>query len=223
MSIVKFNDKEFHITGKLVRVMSLRDELMDIISDPDAIKTMSIEERIPADIFTFTQQLPDLTPKYTFHMEWDNIAALPINTFEEWFKNQVHRNTRNKIKKASKKGINVKVEKIDRTLASGLVDIFNETPIRRGRVYPYFGKNIDEVIEDWSPDLERSDFVVAYFENEMVGFIKVVYCDQYARTSGTVAKISHRDKSPMNALLARVVELCASKKIPFLIYGKFVY
>ncbi len=223
MSILELNGKEFRITGKLVRVMSLREELLDDIGDPNAVAHLSKEKHIPADILTFTQHLPDLSPRYAFHMEWDNIAAVPISTYEEWFKKQIHRNTRNKIKKAQKMGVDVKIRSFDRTLIEGLIDIFNETPIRRGRPYPYFGMNAEQVVKEWSPDLERSKFIVAYFKNEIIGFIKIIYCEHYARTSGTISKLSHRDKSPMNTMLAKAVEICAEKKIPYLIYGKFIY
>ena len=223
MSIIKLNGKEFRISGKFVRVMSLREELLDTIEDPNVLVSICKERNISADILTFTQHLPDLSPKFVFHMEWDNIAAVPISTYEEWLMNQVSKNTRKKVKKAQKIGVSVSVVNLDRKLAEGMVEIFNETPVRRGKLYPYFGKNAEEVEKEWSPDLERSDFVVAYFKSEIIGFIKLLYSKAYARASGTITKLSHRDKSPMNALLAKAVEICADKKIPYLIYGKYVY
>ena len=65
--------------------------------------------------------------------------------------------------------------------------------------------------------------MAAYFADEMVGFIKLVYGKECVRTSGTISKLSHRDKSPMNALLSSAVERCAEKDFSFLIYGKFSY
>jgi hypothetical protein len=57
----------------------------------------------------------------------------------------------------------------------------------------------------------------------LVGFIKLLYAERYARTSGTICKLAQRDKAPMNALIAKSVEVCAAKKLEFLIYGKFSY
>jgi len=203
--------------------MALRDELLGDIGDPDTITHLSRQERIPADLLTFSQHLPDLSPKFSYYMEWDNIAAVPVSTYEHWFKEQIHPNTRNKIRKAQKKGVTVRREFFTTKLAEGLVDIFNETSVRRGKPYSYFGKDIVTIEKEWSTDLERSDFLVAYYQNEIIGFIKILYSKEFVRTSGTVAKISHRDKAPMNALLAEAVKICAEKKIPFLVYGHYIY
>ena len=40
---------------------------------------------------------------------------------------------------------------------------------------------------------------------------------------GIIAKIKHRDKAPMNALVAKAVEICAENKIPYLVYDKAYY
>jgi hypothetical protein len=40
---------------------------------------------------------------------------------------------------------------------------------------------------------------------------------------GILGKIKHRDKSPMNLLLARAVEICSIKEIPFLTYARYDY
>lgn len=213
----------FRIQNGFCRIMSLRDPLLDDLEDPEAVWRLSKERNVPADILTFSQHLPDLRPKYNYHMEWDNIAAVPITSYEEWIKRQVHPNTRNKIYKAQRAGVKVSIEYFDLRLAKGMVDIFNETAIRRGRRYSYYGKNLNQVEKEWSTDLDRSDFLVAYFNSEMIGFIKLVYGKNYARTSGTIAKLLHRDKAPMNALFAKAVEICSERNIPYLVYGKFIY
>jgi hypothetical protein len=40
---------------------------------------------------------------------------------------------------------------------------------------------------------------------------------------GILAKIAHRDKAPINALLAKAVEICAQKGVPYLRYDKLIY
>ena len=67
MSIVELNGKEFRITGKVVKMMSLRESLLDNIEDPKVIACLCKEKHIPADILTFTQHLQDLSPKFAFH------------------------------------------------------------------------------------------------------------------------------------------------------------
>jgi hypothetical protein len=43
------------------------------------------------------------------------------------------------------------------------------------------------------------------------------------RTMGILAKMAHREKGPMNLLIAKAVEICVEKKMPYLIYSKFNY
>jgi hypothetical protein len=223
MAAVTIEGLKFRIESGLVRTLSLWDYVLDDIRDPELICRKVRQQGLPADMLTFAQAIPDLAPRFKYAMEWDNIAALPITTHAAWLKSQVHPNTRNKINKANREGVVVKVEPFSRTLAEGLVGVFNETAIRRGKRYDYFGRDLQSVEKEWGTDLDRSDFLVAYCENEVVGFIKMVYGAACARTSGTVSKIAWRRKAPMNALFSKAVEVCAAKKIPYLVYGKFDY
>ena len=223
MKLITIDDGEFQITKGLVRTMALRNKFIDDIGNPDIIVDKCIQNDIPADILTFSQLLPDFSPKFNYRMEWDNIAAVPVSSYENWLMKQIHPNTRNKIKKAERNGVVVKVESLSRKISEGLVEIFNETMVRRGKKNFYYGRDVETVEKEWSRDSGRNDFLIAYYKDEIIGFIQLVYADKYARTSGTVAKLSHRNKSPMNALLAKAVEICEKKKIEYLIYGQFVY
>lgn len=207
----------------VIRILTLRDELSDSPEDPEPIIQDIQQGRLPVDLFTFLQRPPKTSPRFSYYMEWDNLAVVEISTYENWFKKQIHPNTRTNIHKATKKGLVVRVEAFSDELVAGLVELFNETPIRRGRPYPYYGWNSEAVKEEWATQLEQSLWVVAYYQNLLVGFVKLIVSDGIARTSGTIARESQRDKSPMNALLAECVRLCASMKIPLLVYGKFTY
>jgi hypothetical protein len=203
--------------------MALRDDLLGDIGDPEKIVNLALQARISADLLTFSQHLPDLTPIYGYYMQLENIAVVPVSTYEHWFKRQIHQNTRNKIRKAQKSDVLIRREKFTKKIGEGLMDIFNETPLRRGKRYPYFGKNIETIEKDWSVDMENSELLIAYYKGEIIGFIKILYSENIARTSGTIAKISHREKAPMNALIAKAVEITAEKRIPFLVYGNYTY
>lgn len=215
--------KCFCIHQGIVRVLALRDEFTDDLSDPESIVREIQERSLPVDLLTFLQRPPETCPKFPYFIQWDNLAVVKISTYGNWFKNQIHQNTRNKIRKAEKNGVVVRVEHFSDKLAAGLVDLFNETPIRRGRRYSYYGWNLEMVRRGWATDLDRSLWLVAYYQEELIGFIKLVFGDRIARTSGTVAKQAHRDKAPMNALFAKSVEQCASRGVPLLVYGKFTY
>ena len=71
--------------------------------------------------------------------------------------------------------------------------------------------------------VERSEFIGAYFESELVGFIKMVYVDQLAYILAILALTSHHDKRPMNALLAKAIQICAQKSVSYLVYGNYIY
>jgi len=71
--------------------------------------------------------------------------------------------------------------------------------------------------------LDRSDFIGAYWNEELIGFIKIVYVDDIANLIHIISMNEHYDKRPMNALIAKAVELCQEKGISQLVYGRFVY
>lgn len=58
---------------------------------------------------------------------------------------------------------------------------------------------------------------------ELIGFIKIIYVDRIATVIHILAKNQHQDKRPVNALLAKAVELFEKKDISFLLDGKYVY
>jgi len=215
--------KRFFISGRIVRILALRNEIIDHLENP--VNTIQeIEQRsISADLMTFLQLPPDNSSTFPYHMQMENLAVVRVSTYDNWLKKQIHDNTRKMIRKASKIGVRVLIQPFSDSLAAGLVEVFNETPIRRGRRYPYYGWDIETVRRRWATELDRSLWIVAYYHDELIGFIKLIIGDYLARATGTVTKVAHRDKASMNALLAKAVEICASKSVPYLVYGKFIY
>jgi hypothetical protein len=217
--------KPITITGSFLHIAGIKaeEEHFYDVTSPERILQELKAQGLRVDLFTFWQRLPNIEPKFRYSLEWDNVAAVRISTYEEWLKKQVHVNTRNKIKKAAKCGVEVKIVPFDDALVKGIVEIFNESRIRQGRPFAHFGEGFDKVKEEWSSDSERSEFLGAYLGEELVGFIKLLYAERFARTSGTICMLKHRDKAPMNALIAKAVEVCAGKQLEFLVYGKFSY
>jgi hypothetical protein len=220
MSLTEIN---FETEGRFLKTVFVRDEWILPDKNPEDVVSEIQEREINADIYTFVQSIFDREPRYSYFMEWDNVAAIRLSTFDEWFNKKINKSVRNRIKKAKKQGIEVRIEPLNEKLILGMMKIFSETRVRRGRSYPYYGENYESVRRGWAKDLERSDFLVAYYESEIVGFIKLVFGDMCARTTGTISKLSHRNKSPMNALFSAAVERCTSKNYSYLIYGKYTY
>ncbi len=221
--MVIVNGKEIAITGSILRMARVKEEWDEDIEDPIGLTRQLKSHRIRADIFTFIQRLPQSRPRYTYAMEWDSVAALPIIDYNYWFKNQLYQNPRNKIRIAQKKGVTVKLCDFNDELIDGITRIYNEIPIRQGKPFPDFNIDADAIKTGYSTFLDRAVFVGAFFNNELIGFVKLVASRGFMRTMGLLAKVAHRDKAPMNMLIAKAVEVCAERKIPYLVYGKFFY
>lgn len=218
-------NEEIRITGRLLRIAQLDADKYRFLSDPEKMiqELTSCEQRI--DLFTFMQGLPETSPKYPYPMEWDNLAVLPISSFEHWWNKQIGFKARNKAKQAEKKGIVIREVPFDHSLVHGIWEIYNEVPVRQGRRFPHYGKALDTVHRDEATYLESSTFIGAFQGEELVGFIKLV-ADKTRTQAGLmniVSKIRHRDKAPTNALVAQAVRSCADRQIPYLIYSNFAY
>jgi hypothetical protein len=220
-----FQGKEVRVGGGLIRIGFLDGEGYQFVEDPEAALEVVRKFRPRVDIFSFVQQLSDTTPRYNYPMEWDNFATVRVTTFDEWMTNQVDFKVRNKVRKAAKNGVVVKEVPFDDALIHGISAIYNESPIRQGRQFPHYHKNLDELRRMKATFLERSIFIGAFFEDKLIGFIKLVTNED--RSQGglmhILSMIQHRDKSPTNALVAQAVRSCAERGISYLWYANMSY
>ena len=125
--------------------------------------------------------------------------------------------------KAAKRGLVVRVVPFTDDFVRGIMEIYDETPVRQGRLFWHYKKGFDEVKRANSTYVERSDFVGAYVGDELVGFLKIVYVDRFARLMQIIAKDAQRNRRPMNALIAKAVEVIDAKGCSLLTYGNFRY
>ena len=211
------------IDGRGLRVARVYREWDADVTDPEALLAgiRSTGERI--DIFSFAQRLPCSKPKYGYHMEWDNVAAIPVTTHEHWMERQIHRNARNKLKKAQKEGVVTRVVDFDDNWIRGIKEIQDEVPFRQGTPFSHYGKNLEAVRAGHSTYIDRGTCIGAFYKDEMIGYLKVVTTKGFARTMGILTKTRFNEKAPMNALIAKAVEVCATKGVPYLMYGKYSY
>jgi hypothetical protein len=211
------------VKGKLVKVGQLRQEFYCAVDDPPRFIDEVKKAPVKIDILTFLQEFPESKPLYEYYMEWDNVAAIPITTFENWYQREIPKATRRGIRKSQEFCVEVRWVDFDDNLVRGINELFNETPFRQGKPFPHYGKNFATVKKEMALDLERSKFLGAFCGSELIGFIKFIFGPHYARTAVIISKIAHRTKYPTNALIAKAVELCAEQKIPYLVYGKLKY
>jgi hypothetical protein len=217
--------KEIRIRGPLYRTAQLDADRYKFLDDPAPTLEGLRKSGRRIDVFTFIQKPSDAEPKYKYPMEWDNLAVLTISTFDEWWNKQLGFKARNKAKQAQKKGVVIREVPFDEDLVRGIWEIYNETPVRQGRKFHHFGKDIDTVRKMSATYLESSIFIGAYVGDKLIGFIKLTTDDDLTQAGimHIISMIQHRDKAPTNALVAQAVRSCADRKIPQLVYSNFAY
>ena len=217
------DNKEIVIRGRFVKKAQLKAEWDEDIENPALFIEKLRSSGAKADIFTFMQRLPESKPKYKYHMEWDSLAAIPITNYENWIKKQIVQNSRKKIGLAQRKGVVIKPVDFNDDLVKGILDIYHETPIMQGKPNRQYNTDFETAKKLNATFLDRAQFIGAFYNDELIAYIKLVTAGRFMRTMGILAKVAHRDKGPMNLLIAKAVEICVEKKMPYLIYAKFNY
>jgi hypothetical protein len=222
---VKLCDKAVTIEGRFPRIGRLAADGYEFLDDPPAALAKLRTTRTGIDLFTFLQRLPDTSPRYDYPVEWDNVAALSVSTFDHWWGRQIGAKVRNQARLAGKRGVTVREAPFDDAFVQGISAIYNESPIRQGRRFPHFEKPIELVRKENATFPDRTVYIGAYLGDTMIGFAKLV-SDETGIQAGLMqilSMIQHRDKAPTNALIAQAVRSCAERHIPYLVYSQFSY
>ena len=222
---VDIGDLTVVVIGKALRKAAIFDEEWlegSLVDDPELFVEKLKEARLRADLFTFAQKIPDVKPRYKYPVEWENFAAIPITRYQDWWA-QVSTDMRKDVKKAAARGVVVKTVGFDDALVQGIIGIHRDTPLRQGRAFAHFDKDFDTVKREYSTYPERSEFIAAYFGDELIGLIKVVYVGDLACMMQILSKTKHYDKRPTNALIAKTVEVCEERGKSYLTYGQLYY
>ncbi|MFZ1975249.1 MAG: hypothetical protein WAU89_20555 [Candidatus Acidiferrales bacterium] len=217
--------RDIMVHGRVFRIGRLDGDKYKFLDNPEPVLAELRKSDTRVDLFTFMQKLPETTPKHSYPMEWDNLAVLPVSTFDNWWTETIGFKARNKAKQAAKKGVMVKEVPFDDTLARGIWEIYNESPVRQGRRFPHYGKTFENIRQMSSTFLDTSVFIGAYLDEKLIGFIKLTADDTgtQAGMMHIVSMIQHRDKAPTNALVAQAVRSCADRGISHLVYSNFAY
>jgi hypothetical protein len=215
------------VRGRFLRTAEIFDEYwLERATLPSPEIVVAELQRAPRkpDLFTFTQRVPDAEPAYgQYHCEFDNYAVLPISTHEYWLQHQVSAPTRRNIRASEKRGITVRDCGFDDAYVAGISSIYNETPVRAGRTFWHFGKALADVRSENGTYADRSTFLAAYWRDEMVGYLKVVWDKHTAAIMQILSKAAYLEHRPNNALLSEAVRQCALRNVGYLIYESFDY
>jgi hypothetical protein len=216
---------DIKIQGRLIRIATPELDSYEPLTDPGALIDNLKKTGIRADLFTFMQTVGEPRPKYSYPMEWDNLAVLPVSTFDHWWSHQIRSDPRNRARQAEKRGVTLRELPFDETLVRGIWEVYNESPVRQGKPNAHFGKSIETVRREEATFLHRSIFIGALLGGQLIGFVKLVTDEgqTQANLMNIVAMIKHRDKAPTNALIAESVRVCAARGIRSLLYQNFTY
>jgi hypothetical protein len=206
------------ISGTIVKIGTTQEDWVGEVGDPEeVIRAVRLSPERP-DIFTFCQRLPDTEPLYPFYMEWDQIAVIRVDSYEEWF-HRIKKSARNAIRRAESKGVEVRLCEYDDEFVEGIVSICNEAPMRQGRKFPYYGMDHAAVKREFAPENANCIYLGSYWKGELIGFAKLYMDKKALHPFGLFSKLAHRDKPSQNALLAKAVEICEARNLPYVHYG----
>jgi hypothetical protein len=214
------------ITGGWLKTASVFDEVSidgEVIAEPDSFIRELASAHCAADIFTFSQRIPETQPKYSYPFDWDNAAVLPITTYHDWLSKRVGKHVRQYVKKSEGRGLVAKTVPLDDAFVQGVVGVYNDSPIRQGRRFWHYGKDVATVRAEIGHCSAKSEFIGAYCAGELVGFIKLLRVGVVNDIVLIVTKPSHFDKNTSTVLLAKAVEVCEQRGVPYLTYAKFTY
>jgi hypothetical protein len=173
------------------------------------------------DIFSFVERKWCCTipkPNEKWAKTEDNIALLKITTFDHWWES-IGKKTRNMVRKAEKNSVRTEIAEPNQKLAEGIWKINNETPIRQERAFPHYGISLGEV-KNIVSSVKDGTFIGAFIGDELMGFIQLGYGDKIAIIQQILSFQKHSDKAVNNALIAKAVEVCTSRQVGWLMYGR---
>jgi hypothetical protein len=221
----RIDNRTVVVQGKWLRIAAIQDEELvegEIVAHPQSFLPILERSDLTADLFTFKQNIYDSVPKHNYPFDWDNVAVVSTASFVDWWE-KLPQETRKNVRRAARRGVSVRVTKFDDELVRCIKNIYDETPTKQGRRFWHYGKNFETVKMEAGTYLERSEFIGAYYKGELIGAIKFVYVDRVAWIMQILSQRSHFDKRPMNALIAKAMEVCHDKGMLYLVYAKFSY
>jgi hypothetical protein len=223
--VINICNKDVQIEGRLLRIARLDGDKYNFPDDVEELLKGLRKCPTRIDLFTFLQKLPETSRKYAYPMEWDNLAVLPVSTFDHWWTQQIRSFPRNRARQAEKRGVIFREVPCDDVLLKGICEIYNECPIRLGKPFLHYGMSFERAREYAGTFPDRSTFIGAFLGDSMIGFIKIVHDE--SRTQACIVHIlsmvKHKDKAPTNGLIAQAVRFCADRSIPYLVYENFSY
>lgn len=212
-------------TGTFLRQARLFDEqLVESAMWPsvEQVRAALSATRLRADLYSFARPFDPGFDLPGAHREPDNLAVLSTRSYDDWWVG-LPRQTRRNVKIAEERGVVTRAAELDDALVAGIKRIYDETPLRQGRRFWHYRRPLERVREINGTYPERSQFIGAFFEGELIGVLKYIRVDRVAIMIQILTMQSHRDRRAIFALLRHAVELCREQGLEDLVYDKFDY
>lgn len=219
MAPMVVDGNEIVVSGRFFKVARLRAEHYEWVDHPQSFVEKIQAEGRRIDVFTFLQRITSRDARYEFIRETESISVLALTTYDTWWKKQINDKTRNMVRRGGKAGVSIRVVEFSDELVKGIKAIYDESPIRQGKPFKHYQKDFETLKKDHMSFIDRSHFIGAFYQDELIGFVKLVNDSGVSHLMQIISKLSHHDKSPTNALIAKAVEMCAEQSIPYLHYG----
>ena len=172
------------------------------------------------------QKIRDRQPELSYPMEWDNLAAVPVSTFDHWWTKQIDNKTRNMSDVQKRKASPLERWSSTTRWCGAFRRFTTNRPSARANRSGTIKKACRCCPQGANETfVDRSTFITASLGDRVIGFAKLVPDEdhQQAALMQILSMVSHRDKSPTNALIAQAVRSCAERGIPYLVYASFAY
>jgi hypothetical protein len=213
------------VSGRPLRVAAVKDEEWLAAGRVDDLPRFLRGLRasgLKADVLTFAGDLGGDSQPAGAQREADNVAVIDTSDFKGWW-DGLPQEARKNTRRAARRGVTVRTVTFDDDLVQGIKAIYDETPIRQGRKFWHYGKDIETIRRENGTYLDRSVFLGAFLGTELIGFMKWVRVGDTARIMQILCLNAHQDKRPIIALIAKAAELCHDDGCRYLVYGKYTY
>jgi hypothetical protein len=184
----------------------------------------SIDEAksLEADVLVFCDR-PWLGESVQFPLtDKIEIALLSFDNFDKWFAS-LKKDTRNEIRKGSKRGVETKViQELSVSEAREIVSLFRESPFREGRYFEgYHHWTLDRVMESFKTN-EEFISIVSVYEGRIVGVARTKFKGPVGVVNNLLSSLDARRKviGISNSLLATQIEMLSDRGVSHLAYGK---
>src|SRR4051794_5825471 len=82
------------VSGWLPRICRVRDEYFEFVEQPSAFAAHLRRSRpVPADVFTFIQEIDSPVPEHGPPQAWEPVTVLPLTSYDAWWSVQLNNKT----------------------------------------------------------------------------------------------------------------------------------